>query len=396
MKYWRGYLTAAIFAAFSWVLIQMAQRYDMLIDMIYPYVTRSVQTFLTAWTGSVDFLVWQIALVFLLVLVLAGVVLTLVLRGNIIQGIGWIAAAVSVIFCANTVVYGLNYYAGPMEKDLRLEMADYTRSQLEEAAVFYRDQASALADQITRDENGQSVYPAFGELADLTGQGFRRLTIERSFSVLGGDYTPVKELGWADLFSSMGVSGVTCALTGESAVNPQIPAYAQPFAMAKEMAHRLCIARDDDAEFAAFLGCAFNESLEYQYSAYFMAYRCCVNALDAVDPGAGEWLSSKAGENLRADLETYDTFFSDRRDETAARLGDTVSDAYLNAAEADGEAEGEPVVYSTLCDYLVNWYISEYTEPEEVEQKFDPYDETQVDLSGIVGALPAETEGEGE
>ena len=391
MKYWRGYLTAAIFAVFSWVLIQMSQRYDTLIDMIYPYVTRSVQTFLTAWTGSVDFLVWQLALVFLLVIVLAGLVLVFVLRGNVIQWLGWVLAGASVIFCANTIVYGLNYYAGPMEHDLRLEMVDYTQSELEEAARFYRDQADSLADKIARDENGDAVYPEFADLAALTGTGFRTLTIERSFSVFGGDYTPVKELGWADLYSSMGVSGVTCALTGEAAVNPQIPVYAQPFAMAREMARRLCVARDDDAEFAAFLGCSVNESLEYRYSAYFMAYRCCLDALNTVDADAAERISIAAGENLQRDLSAYDAFFSDRRDETAVRLSDTVSDAYVRVGEETGEST---VVYSSLCDYLVNWYISEYTEPVEEEQKFDPYDETQVDLSGIVGTLNSEGDGE--
>lgn len=388
MKYWRGYLTAAIFAVFSWILIQMSQRYDTLIDMIYPYVTRSVQTFLTSWTGSVDFLVWQVALIFLVVIVLAALVLVFILRGNVVQWLGWVLAAVSVIFCANTIIYGLNYNAGPMEHDLRLEMVDYTQAELEEAARFYRDKADELAKQITRDENGDAVYPEFSELAAITGQGYRRLTIERSFSVLGGDYTPVKELGWADLYSSMGVSGVTCALTGESAVNPQIPVYAQPFAMAREMARRLCIARDDDAEFAAFLGCSVNDSLEYQYSAYFMAYRCCLDALTTVDADAAKRIGIVAGEELQRDLEAYDAFFDDRRDETAVRLSDTVSDAYLNAAETGETA----VVYSSLCDYLVNWYISEYTEPVEEEVKFDPYDETQVDLSGIVGAL--NTEGE--
>ncbi len=387
MKYWRGYLTAAIFAVFSWLFIQMAQRYDILIDMIYPYVTRSVQTFLTAWTGSVDFLVWQLLLIFLVVIVLAGLVLTLVLRGNVIQWIGWIAALVSVIFCGNTIVYGLNHFAGPMEDDLRLDMVDYTQMELQDAATLYRDMANDLAAKITRDENGDAVYPTFSELAELTGQGYRKLTLERSFSILGGDYTPVKELGWANLYTSMGVSGVTCALTGEAAVNPQIPVYALPFSMAAEMAHRLCIARDDDAEFAAFLGCSVNDSLEYQYSAYFMAYRCCLAALETVDAGAAEQIHSEASDPLKRDLETYDAFFSDRRDETAVRLNDTLSGTYSRV----GEETGEPVVvYSSLCDYLVNWYISEYTEPEEEEIKFDPYDETQVDLSGIVNALPRE------
>ena len=67
MKYWRGYLTAAILGAFTWVLIQMGQKYTTLVDMVYPYVTRSIQSFLTAWTGGFDFLVWQTAVIFLVI-----------------------------------------------------------------------------------------------------------------------------------------------------------------------------------------------------------------------------------------------------------------------------------------------------------------------------------------
>ena len=44
--------------------------------------------------------------------------------------------------------------------------------------------------------------------------------------------------------------------------------------------------------------------------------------------------------------------------------------------------------YAQVCDLLVNWHIQEVVLPaiEVVESRFDPYDETQVDLSGIVNA----------
>ena len=38
--------------------------------------------------------------------------------------------------------------------------------------------------------------------------------------------------------------------------------------------------------------------------------------------------------------------------------------------------------------------MQEYAEAEEEEYKFDPYDETQVDLSGLPNYVPAETEPE--
>ena len=41
MKYWFGYLTAGIFGAITWVLMQFGQRFSTLVDMIYPYVIRT-------------------------------------------------------------------------------------------------------------------------------------------------------------------------------------------------------------------------------------------------------------------------------------------------------------------------------------------------------------------
>ncbi len=381
MKYWRGYLTAAILAAFTWVLIQMGQRYTTLVDMIYPYVTRSIQSFLTAWTGDFDFLVWQTALVFLAIVLVATLVLVFIFRVKVIRWLGWAVAAVAVVVLLHTSIYGLNIYSGPIEDDLRLDMVDYTQSELEAATIFYRDKANALAPKL-RDENGDHALSDFDTLAALTGDGYRKLSQERSFSIYGGDYTPVKKLGWAPIYTAQGKTGVTVALTGEAAVNPDIPGYALPFAMAHEMAHRLCIARDDDADFSAFLACTENENLEYQYSGYFMAFRICRAALFSVDEAAVEVIDEGVCAELYQDLNELGDFFLQNRDEELTRLISTVTDTYAEATAANG------VRYSTVCDYLVNWYIDQYVEEEEVESKFDPFDEMQVDLSGLVHAKP--------
>lgn len=388
MKYWRGYLTAAILGAFTWVLIQMGQKYTTLVDMVYPYVTRSVQSFLTAWTGGFDFLVWQTAILFLIIVLIATLVLVFIFRAKIIRWLGWAVAAIVAVVLLHTGIYGLNQYAGPIEDDLRLHMKDYTQTDLEHAAVFYRDMAMELADKVARDENGAPVLGEFEELAAITGDGYRTLARERSFSIYGGDYTPVKKLGWAGIYSAMGKTGVTVALTGEAAVNPNIPDQGIPFAMAHEMAHRLCIAREDDANFSAFLACAENESIAYQYSGYFMAYRFCIEALSSVDMEAAEELSAAVTGNLAADIDEYGKYFTENRDEKMTMLVSSVTDTYEEAT-AD-----ETVRYSSVCDYLVNWHIDQYVEETVVEQKFDPFDETQVDLGGLVNAKPAATQSE--
>ena len=388
MKYWRGYLTAAIFGAITWVLMELAQKYGVLVDMVYPYVTRSVQSFLTSWTAGFEFCVWQILVLVGVVLVLASLVLVIVFKGSIIQWLGWVLAAVSVVYCLHTGIYGLNYHAGPIEDDLRMMMSDYTQSELEAAAIYYRDKANNIAVQLPRDAQGIVVYSDFEDLAERAGTGFRNLVLDRSFSIYGGDYTPVKKLGWANMYSSMGITGFTCFLTGEAAVNPQIPAVTQPFTICHEMAHRLCVAPEDAANFSAYLACEASVSREFQYSGYFMAFRYCYTALQRVDAVAATRIMDGCVKELKWDLDHYNQFFSSRKDENATKLADNVNDTYLKTSgDEDGIAS-----YGAVCDYLVNWYLAEFGAEEEFETQFDPYDESQVDLSGLPNYKPAETE----
>ena len=389
MKYWWGYLVAAIFAGFSWALGQLGERYSQLIDMVYPYVTRTVQGMLASWSGTVDVLVWQVAAIALVLLALAVLVLVVIFKGSVIRYVGWVLAIVSMGYFLNTGIYGLNYYAGPISEDIRMSVEDYTQRDLELATAYYRDRANELAAQVTRDVYGDPVFPGFEELAESAGEGFWNLTHERSYSIFAGDLSPVKRLGWSDLYTSMGITGFTSFLTGEAAVNPQIPVTAMPFTMCHEMAHRMCIAREDEANFAAFLACEAHEDVEFRYSAYFMAFRYCYNALAAVDSQSASVIRADCSGELLHDLESYSEFFRSKRDETATKVADTVNDTYLKAS---GDEKGV-ASYGAVCDQLVNWYISEYATPEDLgEEEFDPFDETQVDLSGIVNYVPPATE----
>jgi hypothetical protein len=192
------------------------------------------------------------------------------------------------------------------------------------------------------------------------------------------------------MYTSSGTTGVTVGLTGEAAVNPETPAVGLPFAMCHEMAHRMCIAIDRDANFAAFLACANNSKPEFQYSAYYMAYRYCYNALyahgSAEATTAAARLHAGISANLKHDLESYDQFFTEDLAGGASKLTDGTMDP--TATPDEGSAASNQVT-----DLLVSWHIQEVVIPAQAENAvstFDPYDESQVDLSGIVGALNKE------
>ena len=394
MKYWRGYLTAAIIGFFSWALVEFAKAHSTLIDMVYPYVTRMLQTLLADWSSGVSFCLWQFFAIALVVGVLTTIVLAIVLRWNLIQLVGWYTAAASMIFFLHTAGYGLNGYAGSIADDIHLRITEYSLSELEEATAYYRDQANALAAQIDRDAAGDPVYPAFDALAAQAEAGFDSLVYDDNYSIFAGSTLPVKALGWADMYTSMGITGFTMSLTGEAAVNPQIPVVSMPFTMCHEMAHRMCISTESDANLAAFLACRANPSTEYQYSAYFMAYKYCYSAMAKLGTVASQEALQRVragiSEQLYHDLTAYNDFFAEKKDEKATQLADTVNDTYI---KTQGDERGI-ASYGAVCDMLVSWHIQTIVLPTKTveEIKFDPFDESQVDLSGNVNAPTLETE----
>ena len=389
MKYWRGYLVALILAACSWGLIQFAQSHWVLVDMIYPYTSRMIQNFMTGWSSGASQCLWQLFVLILLSGVLASIVMMIVWKWNPIQWFGWVMSIVSLVVLLNTGLYGLNAYAGPLADDIRLDVNDYTITELQTAAKFYQDEANKLSRQIRRDSNGQPQYPDFETLANQAGGGFDNLTYQQYLSVFAGDRTPVKELSWSGFFSGKGVTYVHVGITGEAAVNPETPAVGLPFTMCQVMSKRICIANEQDAAFAAFLACTANDSVEFQYSGYLMAYRYCLNALldiqSSLTQEAALSLRQTEAQYLRQDLDAYNASFATGSDHAYYEEGKQIP---LPKVIEDKIEVSDTPDRANVADLLVSWHIQQYVLPlmQEEEIVFDPLDETQVDLSGIVNA----------
>ena len=81
----------------------------------------------------------------------------------------------------------------------------------------------------------------------------------------------------------------------------------------------------------------------------------------------------------------------------ATTVADTANDTYLKASGDEGGVDS----YRNVSDLLVYWHIQEVLLPTVTEEEahFDPLDESQVDLSGIVNAketVPPATEAPAE
>ena len=119
-----------------------------------------------------------------------------------------------------------------------------------------------------------------------------------------------------------------------------------------------------------------------------MAFRYCYNALNSIGISASAAASARItegiSEQLRRDMNDYTAFFASKKSDSATKLADTLNDTYLKTS---GDVSGI-ASYGEVCDLLVNWHIQTVVLPSITEEvsRFDPYDENQIDLSGIVNA----------
>ena len=369
MKYWRGYLVAAILAACTWAFREFAETHSKLVDMIYPYVTRMVQNFMAQWSSGVDFCLWEAILLALVVVAVASIVLMIIFKWNPIQWFGWIVAVASLILLLHTGVFGMNEFAGPIAEDIRLMEVEDVQDKLEDTAVYYRDLADSLAGQVSGNTQDLKTLSAQAE------NGFKKLVYDEFYSVFAGSTLPLKQLQMSQWFTQRGEMGYTVAITGESALNPETPGFMQPFAVCREMCYRMCIASQRDKHFGAFLACQANEDTAFRYAGYVMAYRYCLQALPE---NVASTVHAKASAQLRDDVATWDAFVA-----PAEKL-----------AEEKAAKEGlKDTTNGEIAELITRWHYQEVVVPSitEPEVEFDPMDETQVDLTGLPN-IPDPTE----
>ena len=370
MKYWIGYLVALIFAACTWALKSFAATHSLLVDILYPYVSRMWVAFLSRRTAFTGLCIWQILVVAAALGIIAAVIFYIWRKKNPVRWIGWTLAVICALSLVNTGFFGLNRYSGALADDIRLKTADYVPTDLQNALVYYQKHANSLAKELPRDSKGDVILD-FDFVAENAGKGFKVLSQNKYYSVFAGNTVPVKKLGWSWIYNITGNTTQFFPLTGEAVVNENIPTQGLPFAVCRVMAQRICISNNPDSALAAILACINNPNPAIKYSGYFMAYRYCYEALAAI-PGGATSFRAKENEQLKHDVDAYNKSFAKRDDRASGKVPQA--------------AGGMKTIHA--ADLLVSWHLQTVVEPmhKQEDSKFDPMDETKVDLSGLANA----------
>ncbi len=261
---------------------------------------------------------------------------------------GWaIACTLSIGYAAFVLCWGLNYRREPIARVLGLEPRD---SSVAELRAFVDNFVTRMNLARERAPERDGVATLSGDFADAVARAeetYRRAGAERPW--LAGDYAPVKPLLLSPVASAGGLAGLYIPFTAEPHLSTSGLAFTVPFNACHEMAHQRGVAREDEANFVAFLVARDHGDPDFQYSAYAGVLSHLLGALARVDPDGARAARSAFSPGVRADREAYNAWWEAHRVDWLWSASAAANHAYLRSnGVPDGVAS-----YGRVVDLLL-------------------------------------------
>lgn len=248
--------------------------------------------------------------------------------------------------------WGFNYFRPATAELLGLNVTARPQEQLEELCFSLAEEATALREQVTEDENGVFTLP----------EGYRYYfeEIPAAFETLGNEYPVLSRkvpaakgvtVGSRGL-SYAGISGIFIPFTAEANVNTDQTPLLMLSSAAHETAHYLGIASENGANFVAYLACIQSDDPAIAYSGVMLALIHSGNKLYALDSEAYYKLYSTYSDGMRRDLSAHSAYwktFEGPVEETMTR----VNDAYLKHNQQTAGVQS----YGEMVDLLLAYYF---------------------------------------
>lgn len=268
----------------------------------------------------------------------------------LLQGIKKILLFVCVIYFSFLSLWGFNYYRMPFSETADIKVNQYSKDDLEELCLYLTKQANALRNNVN--ENSLGVMTILQGKKWVLGNahlGFDK--ISTNYNALSGRYGKPKPVILSELMCYTGIAGIYFPFTGEANVNINVPYPNLPSTVTHEMAHQRGYAKEDEANFIAYIASISNPYIEFQYSGTLLALTYSINSLYKEDIESFEKIENNFSEGLLRDLNYINSFW--RKYEGPIEKASTdINNAYL---KANNQKEGIKS-YGKMVDLLIAFY----------------------------------------
>ena len=351
------YALAGVSAVFYLIFVNSARFADGFNDHISRWGRRLLGT-LTAWFPfSLAELLLLLLPLILAVLVWRVVKIYSANRRTVLAFLARVGAAVCLVGILFVWCFAPGYYGATLDRKLGLSRDPVSADDLYRTAVILADAINPLADSLLVGADGSSVMPySLNEMNEKLMKAYAAFTADRDFP----DHfrSRVKPVMLSHAMSYTHITGVYSFFTGEANINVAFPDYCIPFTAAHELAHQRGVAREDEANFVAFLICLSSDDPYLRYSGLLNVYEYVASALWSADRTLYRAAYARLADRVVAEERAYAAFYERYRDNVAAAVSEKTNDIYL---QSQGSKAGSRS-YDMVVDLAVAYYRADFTE----------------------------------
>lgn len=254
---------------------------------------------------------------------------------------------ISILYLLFILVWGLNFNRITFAQMAHYNIQPASTEELTNVCNILIDRTNQLRIKVNQDELG--VMIASGNRKHiLNGGDAGYLEAAAIYPELGGRYGTPKGIVMSEIMSYVGLDGVYCPFTGEANVNMAVPDALLPCTVSHEMAHQRGFAREDEANYIAYLTCNLNPDIDFQYSGNLLAVINSMNMLRKYDIERYSELRKSYSNGVQKDLEDY-SIFVQKHEGLAGKMSNDLNDLYLKSnRQNDGVYS-----YNRMVDLLI-------------------------------------------
>ena len=257
--------------------------------------------------------------------------------------------------------FGPCYFRYSLAENLDLTEREVTAEELYLTAEILNEKIGQLESQLQFDIHGACIMPYdYNTLVEKINDAYETYGAEADY--VGHFDSYAKPMAISNVFTYTHISGIYTFMTGEVNINTNYPDFVRPFTVAHEFSHQRGIAREDEANFVAYLVCIGSEDAFVQYSGYVSLLQYVTDALYEADKKMYEaFYTQSMHPRVVSEFRAYSNFFEPYRSSAASEIAGAVNDTFLNS---QGQTEGR-ASYGLVVDLAVAYYLPENLQAKE-------------------------------
>lgn len=320
---------------------------------LYPRISDAVGQASSVLPGSIAELIVYLLAAFAVGLVILLLAHLLQRRQRLVRLVSFILSLCIAVGVGINLMYwmwGFNYARPTLSTLMQLEVKERSSEELEALCRKLTDEAIQLRSVVSEDANGvfkltDDITTYFKLLPDAYTQ------LGQTYPLFARKTYPPKSVYASEAMSYAGIAGIFIPFTAEANVNVHQPPLLLLSAGAHEMAHYLGIAKEDEANFVAYLACLNSDIPSIRYSGVMLALIHATKKLDEVDSSAYTILRASYSDAMIRDLKSYNAYWDAHEGEVEETF-DKMNDSYLKHNQQENGIKS----YGMMVDLLLAYY----------------------------------------